>query len=50
MYCQFLLAGVNVKTGELFPSTFTYKGPAEELRSTRTFTGGEVIDDVTIFY
>lgn len=36
--------GVNVKTGELFPSTFTYKGPAEELRSTRTFTGGEMVE------
>ncbi|KAI3352825.1 hypothetical protein L3Q82_019403 [Scortum barcoo] len=36
--------GVNVKTGELFPSSFTYKGPAEELRSARTFTGGQMAD------
>lgn len=36
--------GVNVKTGELFPSLFTYKGPAEELRSTRTFTGGQMAE------
>ncbi|XP_056265851.1 protein N-terminal asparagine amidohydrolase [Pseudoliparis swirei] len=36
--------GVNVKTGEVFPSSFTYKGPAEELRSARTFTGGEMAD------
>lgn len=36
--------GVNVKTGEVFPSLFTHKGPAEELRSTRTFTGGKMVD------
>ncbi|KAK7913559.1 hypothetical protein WMY93_013770 [Mugilogobius chulae] len=34
--------GVNVKTGDVFPSSFTCKGPAEELRSARTFTGGPV--------
>ncbi|KAM6972293.1 protein N-terminal asparagine amidohydrolase [Aplochiton taeniatus] len=36
--------GVNVKTGEVFPSTFHHKGPAEELRSARTFTGGQMAD------
>ncbi|KAM8771741.1 protein N-terminal asparagine amidohydrolase [Acanthopagrus schlegelii] len=36
--------GVNVKTGDMFPSSFTYKGPAEELRSARTFTGGQMAD------
>ncbi|KAM9363042.1 protein N-terminal asparagine amidohydrolase [Symphorus nematophorus] len=36
--------GVNVKTGEVFPSSFTCKGPAEELRSARTFTGGQMAD------
>lgn len=36
--------GVNVKTGEVFPASFPLKGPAEELRSARTFTGGEMTD------
>ncbi|XP_054460643.1 protein N-terminal asparagine amidohydrolase isoform X2 [Anoplopoma fimbria] len=37
--------GVNVKTGEVFPSSFfTHKGPAVELRSARTFTGGQMAD------
>ncbi|KAM6941918.1 protein N-terminal asparagine amidohydrolase [Lycodopsis pacificus] len=36
--------GVNVKTGEVFPSSFNHKGPAEELRSARTFTGGQMAD------
>lgn len=36
--------GVNVKTGEVFPATFPQKGPAEELRSARTFTGGELAE------
>ncbi|TWW58582.1 Protein N-terminal asparagine amidohydrolase [Takifugu flavidus] len=36
--------GVNVKTGEVFPSSFSHKGPAEQLRSTRTFTGGKMVD------
>ncbi|XP_044047123.1 protein N-terminal asparagine amidohydrolase isoform X2 [Siniperca chuatsi] len=36
--------GVNVKTGDMFPSSFTHKGPAEELRSARTFTGGQMAD------
>uniref|UniRef100_A0A8C6LFT4 N-terminal asparagine amidase n=2 Tax=Nothobranchius furzeri TaxID=105023 RepID=A0A8C6LFT4_NOTFU len=36
--------GVNVKTGEVFPASFPQKGPAEELRSARTFTGGQMAD------
>ncbi|XP_029360877.1 protein N-terminal asparagine amidohydrolase [Echeneis naucrates] len=36
--------GVNVKTGDVFPSSFTHKGPAEELRSARTFTGEQMVD------
>uniref|UniRef100_A0AAY4A4K5 Protein N-terminal asparagine amidohydrolase n=1 Tax=Denticeps clupeoides TaxID=299321 RepID=A0AAY4A4K5_9TELE len=34
--------GVNVKTGEVFPASFLVHGPAEDLRSARTFTGGQV--------
>ncbi|KAM4603832.1 protein N-terminal asparagine amidohydrolase [Polymixia lowei] len=36
--------GVNVKTGDVFPALFTHKGPAEDLRSARTFTGGQMAD------
>ncbi|XP_041640186.1 protein N-terminal asparagine amidohydrolase [Cheilinus undulatus] len=36
--------GVNVKTGDVFPSSFSHKGPAEQLRSARTFTGGKMAD------
>ncbi|XP_034543111.1 protein N-terminal asparagine amidohydrolase [Notolabrus celidotus] len=36
--------GVNVKTGDVFPSSFPHKGPAEQLRSARTFTGGQMAD------
>ncbi|XP_061625712.1 protein N-terminal asparagine amidohydrolase [Phyllopteryx taeniolatus] len=35
---------VNVKTGKVFPANFPYKGPAEALRSARTFTGGQMVD------
>ncbi|KAL7825911.1 hypothetical protein SRHO_G00336490 [Serrasalmus rhombeus] len=35
--------GVNVKTGELFPASFPQRGPAEDLRSARTFTGGQMV-------
>ncbi|XP_060774888.1 protein N-terminal asparagine amidohydrolase [Neoarius graeffei] len=34
--------GVNVKTGEVFPAAFPHKGPAEDLRSARSFTGGQI--------
>ncbi|XP_054896803.1 protein N-terminal asparagine amidohydrolase isoform X3 [Poeciliopsis prolifica] len=30
--------------GEVFPASFPHKGPAEMLRSARTFTGGEMTD------
>ncbi|XP_076001444.1 protein N-terminal asparagine amidohydrolase [Genypterus blacodes] len=36
--------GVNTKTGDLFPASFAHKGPAEELRSARTFTGGQMAE------
>ncbi|XP_060724713.1 protein N-terminal asparagine amidohydrolase [Tachysurus vachellii] len=36
--------GVNVKTGEVFPATFPHKGPAEDLRSARSFTGGQIVE------
>ncbi|KAK0155154.1 Protein N-terminal asparagine amidohydrolase [Merluccius polli] len=38
------ITGVNVNTGEVFPASFPHKGPAEELRSARTFTGGQMVD------
>uniref|UniRef100_A0AAY5KW53 Protein N-terminal asparagine amidohydrolase n=1 Tax=Esox lucius TaxID=8010 RepID=A0AAY5KW53_ESOLU len=38
------LLGINIKTGELFPASFPHKGPAEKLRSARTFTGGQMAD------
>ncbi|MGH0130130.1 UNVERIFIED_CONTAM: hypothetical protein FKN15_041181 [Acipenser sinensis] len=34
--------GVNVKTGEVFPATFSLRGPEDDLRSARTFTGGQM--------
>ncbi|XP_051562354.1 protein N-terminal asparagine amidohydrolase-like isoform X2 [Myxocyprinus asiaticus] len=36
--------GVNVKTGQVFPASFTFRGPAEELRSARTFSGGQMVE------
>ncbi|XP_058258580.1 protein N-terminal asparagine amidohydrolase isoform X1 [Hemibagrus wyckioides] len=36
--------GVNVKTGEVFPAVFPHKGPAEDLRSARSFTGGQLAE------
>uniref|UniRef100_A0AAX7U9P5 N-terminal asparagine amidase n=1 Tax=Astatotilapia calliptera TaxID=8154 RepID=A0AAX7U9P5_ASTCA len=36
--------GVDVKTGDVYPASFPHKGPAEELRSARTFTGGEMVN------
>ncbi|KAL6110524.1 ntan1 [Pungitius sinensis] len=33
---------VNVRTGKVFRPTFTYKGPAKELRSARTFNKGQM--------
>ncbi|KAF4080110.1 hypothetical protein AMELA_G00166710 [Ameiurus melas] len=34
--------GVNVKTGEVFPAVFPHRGPAADLRSARSFTGGQI--------
>ncbi|TSK62615.1 Protein N-terminal asparagine amidohydrolase [Bagarius yarrelli] len=36
--------GVNVKTGEVFPAVFPHKGPVEDLRSARSFTGGQLVE------
>ncbi|XP_062415059.1 protein N-terminal asparagine amidohydrolase-like [Pungitius pungitius] len=33
---------VNVRTGKVFRPTFTYKGPAKELRSARRFNKGQM--------
>ena len=33
--------GINVKSGEIFPATFTDKGPDLDIRNARTLTGGE---------
>ncbi|XP_016123557.1 protein N-terminal asparagine amidohydrolase isoform X2 [Sinocyclocheilus grahami] len=38
------ITGVNVKTGQVFPASFTCRGPAEELRSARTFSGAEMVE------
>ncbi|XP_051567372.1 protein N-terminal asparagine amidohydrolase-like isoform X1 [Myxocyprinus asiaticus] len=36
--------GVNVKSGYVFPASFIFRGPAEELRSARTFSGGQMVE------
>lgn len=33
--------GVNVRTGEIFPATFSEKGPDLDIRNARTLTGGD---------
>ncbi|XP_046398259.1 protein N-terminal asparagine amidohydrolase [Ischnura elegans] len=38
--------GIIVKTGEIFPASFPDKGPDQELRSARVFTGGQQVLDV----
>lgn len=40
--------GVNIKTGEIFPATFTDKGPDQALRHARNFTGGQTVRQLTI--
>lgn len=42
-YTMFCFAGVNVKTGEIFPATFPDKGPELALRSARHLTGGQQV-------
>lgn len=39
--------GVNIKTGEIFPATFTDKGPDQPLRHARNFTGGQTVSKCT---
>ncbi|TRZ01026.1 hypothetical protein DNTS_016670 [Danionella cerebrum] len=36
--------GVNVKSGLVFPASISCRGPAEEIRSARTFSGGEMVE------
>ncbi len=36
-------AGVNVRTGEIFPATFTDRGPDLDIRNARTLTGGDSV-------
>lgn len=36
-------AAINVKTGDIFPATFTDKGPDLDIRNARTLTGGESV-------
>ncbi|KAK9502913.1 hypothetical protein O3M35_011596 [Rhynocoris fuscipes] len=43
-------AGVNVKTGEVFPATFPDKGPEQALRSARHFTGGQQVQQILDVY
>lgn len=35
--------GVNIRTGEIFPASFTDKGPDSPLRQARNFTGGQTV-------
>lgn len=39
-------AGVNVKTGEIFPATFPDKGPEQALRKARNLVGAKQILDI----
>ncbi|XP_051997382.1 protein N-terminal asparagine amidohydrolase-like [Xyrauchen texanus] len=36
--------GVHVKSGYVFPASFIFRGPVEELRSARTFSGGQMVE------
>lgn len=38
--------GVNIKTGEIFPASFTDRGPDQQLRQARNFTGGQTVLDI----
>lgn len=38
-----IFSGVNVKTGEIFPATFSDKGPEQALRSAHHLTGGQQV-------
>ncbi|XP_075224228.1 N-terminal amidohydrolase 1 [Lycorma delicatula] len=39
-------AGVNIKTGEIFPASFPDKGPEPALRNARNLTGSQQILDI----
>lgn len=41
--------GVNIKTGEIFPATFTDKGPDQALRHARNFTGGQTVFEYLLY-
>ncbi|XP_038059320.1 protein N-terminal asparagine amidohydrolase-like isoform X2 [Patiria miniata] len=38
--------GVSVKTGEIFPATFAYKGPDKQVRGLRHFIGDEKVINI----
>lgn len=38
--------GVNIRTGEIFPATFSDKGPEVPLRHARNFTGAQNVLDI----
>lgn len=38
--------GVNIRSGEIFPATFTDKGPELSLRQARSFTGAQNVLDI----
>jgi len=42
-------AGVNVKTGDIFPAQFTDKGPDMDIRNARTLTGGENVGMLDVY-
>ncbi|XP_039285499.1 protein N-terminal asparagine amidohydrolase [Nilaparvata lugens] len=42
-------AGVNVKTGEIFPATFPDKGPEQALRKARNLVGAKQVSNFRIF-
>jgi len=41
--------GINVKTGEVFPAQFPDKGPDMDLRTARTFAGGESVGMIDLY-
>lgn len=45
---RFICVGINVKTGEIFPSTFPHKGPEIPLRMARQLTGGQQVSSLIV--
>eukprot|EP00094_Tigriopus_californicus_P007975 TCALIF_07677-PA protein Name:"Similar to NTAN1 Protein N-terminal asparagine amidohydrolase (Homo sapiens)" AED:0.20 eAED:0.20 QI:0/0.8/0.66/1/0.4/0.66/6/190/368 len=41
--------GVNAKTGDIFPATFTDKGPDLDIRNARTLTGGDTVGMLEVY-